>query len=182
VKHRAAVAAALLACALAASAHADGLLSTLQVGVQGGVMSGIGPQGTPLGHGPYLGVSAFGESPLGMELGANVEFASSNDALHTKFTSLGAFARLSPTPEDYRAFVQLGGGIYHAHYAPNPGLTALGGLWRPGGSFGLGFDLFSEPHWAAGVLTNYNGVLFGRHAARSYITLAVNVTLRQSPY
>jgi hypothetical protein len=182
VNRCAAAAAALLACALALPARADGLLSTLHVGAQAGAMSGIGPQGAPLGHGPYLGVCAFGESAFGMQLGGNLEFASSNDVLHTKFTSLGLFARLSPTPEDYRAYVQLGGGLYHAHYAPAPGYFAPAGVWRPGGSFGVGWDIFEQPRWAAGLLVNYNGVLFGRSAARSWVSMAVNVTLQRAAY
>jgi len=173
---------ALLACVAAAPAHATSRWSSLNVGVDAGIMSGAGPQGLPLGRGPYAGVYVFGESALGMEFGGALEFASSNDALHTKFTSLGVIARLSPTPEDYRVFVQLGASMYHATYDPDPGILPPDELTRPGGSFGIGWDMYQQPRWAAGLLVNYTGVLIARRAARSYVTVALNFTLKPPAY
>ena len=179
--------AALLALA-PGLAHAEdegatSLFARLQYTAWGGIMSGVGPQGRPLGRGPSFAFCVHGESTIGMELGIEAEYSASNDILNTKFTSLGLIARLSPTPEDYRAYVQLGAGVYHVTFSPaQPGLETPGATTRPGGSFGLGLELFDRTHFTIGGLVTYNGVVVGRSQARSYLMAGMTLTFKPSPY
>ena len=181
--------AALLALVLAPGlAHAQeedatGTFSRLQYSAIGGIMSGVGPQGRTLGRGPAVMFNVHGESTIGMELGLEAAYAASNDNLNTTFTSAGLIARLSPTPEDYRAYVQLGASIYHVTFSPDlPGIVAPENTTRPGGSFGLGLELFDRAHFTIGGLVTYNGVVVAHNASRSYLLAGVTLTFKPSPY
>ena len=183
-----AIVAALIVAALAPAARAQdegslGLLLRLHYGVLGGIMVPVGPQGRDLSRGPYGSVSVVGESSLGMQLGAEVAYAASNDYLRTHFTSLGVIARLSPVPDDYRVYVQLGAALYRVSYSPKlASIASPGSTTRPGGSFGIGLDAIQAGRMAIGGLVTYQGVVIGRSTARSYLSLALNVTYRPSDY
>jgi hypothetical protein len=189
VSVRARIAALVLATAVAFAAgvaRADGPLgfvSGLQYGVAGGQMIPEGPQGVSLARGPSVSVSVLGESALGMQLGAAVAYAASDDILRTKFTSLSGVARLSPLPDDYRAFVQLSAGLYHVTYDPKVStLASPGSTTRPGGGFGLGWDVIDTSNFGLGAIVTYQGVILGRTEARSYLVAALSVTFKPSPY
>ena len=160
-----------------------GMFSRLRYCVLGGMMAGVGPQGRDLWRGPYASVNVHGESVIGMELGLEGSYASSDDILRTKFTSLGAIARLSPMPEDYRAFVQVGVAISSVKFDPKiAGLSTPGDKIRPAGSFGIGVDIIQRNNVAIGGLVTYNGVIFKRDAARSYLVAALSLTFKASAY
>jgi hypothetical protein len=160
-----------------------GRLSRLHYGVEGGYMSGIGPQGQALGRGPSFSLNLHGDSPLGMELGIEAAYASSNDVLNTRFASLGGIARLSPTPEDYRAYVQLGAGLCSVTFSPDaPGVSAPANSVRPGGSFGVGLELIERTNVSVGVIVQYHGVVLARSEARSYLIGGISLTFKPSPY
>jgi hypothetical protein len=178
----------LAALAMApAPARADqsgqGVFERLNYGIASGVMEGVGPQGATLRRGPYLSFNVHGESAIGMQLGVEAAYASSEDYFKTQFFTLGGIARLSPTPEDYRVFVQLGASVSHVTYgSPSPGATRPENKTRPGGSFGVGLDLIQKDHYSIGGLISYNGVVLARSAARSYLVAAINVTFKPSAY
>jgi hypothetical protein len=183
-----------LACAVAAGlalavapvhaqSGAPGALSRLNYCVTGGIMSGVGPQGRELNRGPAVGFQVRGESAIGMQLGAEVSYAASNDVLNTTFTSFDIIARLSPTPEDYKAYVQLATGIYSTSFHPDQVLPDTPeGTVRPGGSFGLGLELFEGTNLTIGGIATYSGVIIARSKARSYLTAGVTFTFKPSPY
>ena len=178
-----AVALGLPAAARAQDENRQSLLARLNYCAQGSIMGGVGPQGRPLGRGPSFSLNVNGESSLGMELGFEAAYASSNDILNTRFASLCAIVRLSPTPEEYRAFVQLGAGAFHVSYSPDaPGLAAPANSVRPGGNFGVGFDLLEQTRFSAGAILQYNGVILARNEGRSYLTAGVMVTFKPVPY
>jgi len=179
----AAVMALAPAMARAQDERTDGILSRLHYSVNGGMMSGIGAQGRPLGHGPAFAFTVHGESVIGMELGVEAAYAASNDILNTRFASLGAIARLSPTREDYRAYVQIGASLYNVTFSPDvQGLVVPENTRRPGGSFGIGFELLDGTNFSLGGLVTYNGVVLARSAARSYLVAGLTLTFKPSPY
>ncbi len=149
----------------------------------GGIMAPVGPQGRPLSRGPYAGVAVLGESAIGMQLGGEASFVASGDVLRTHFTSLGVIARMSPTPDDYRVYVQLGVGLYEVTYSPKvAGVSAPGTTVRPGGSFGIGLEVFQTTHVSVGGLLCYHGVVLASRTARSYMIAGLSLTLRPSDY
>jgi hypothetical protein len=158
------------------------LFSGLNYCASGGIMSGAGPQGRTLGRGYYGGFNVHGESAIGMQLGLEAAYVSSNDVLNTKFASIGGIARMSPTPEDYRAYVQLGAAVYHVAFSPEAGLSAPPASTRPGGSFGVGLDVFEGTNFSLGGIITYNGVILARSQARSYAIAALTLTFKPSPY
>ena len=176
------------ACLAPVAAHAqnvggESLLSRLNYGVQGGLMVPEGPQGVSLASGPFASINVHGESALGMQLGFEASYIASDDALRTRFAGLSALARLSPVPEDYRAFVQLSGGFYHVTYDPKVSTVAKpGSTTRPGGSFGIGFDAIEASNFSIGGVITYHGVVLGRSQARSFLIAALNVTFKPSRY
>jgi hypothetical protein len=160
-----------------------GMISRLRYCASGGMMAGVGPQGRDLWRGPYASFNVHGESVIGMELGVEGAYASSDDVLRTKFLSLGAIARLSPMPEDYRAFVQVGVAMSSVTFEPKiAGLETPGDKVRPAGSFGIGIDFLELKNVAVGGLVTYNGVIFKRDAARSYLVAALSLTFKASRY
>ena len=160
-----------------------GRFSHLHYEMAGGLMAGVGPQGVTLRRGPFGSFNVHGESALGMEVGVEAAYAGSADIFHTHFSSLGAIARLSPVPEDYRAYVQLGAAAYHISYhSDTAGLTAPGSTTRPGGSFGLGLELIDTSNFSLGGLVTYNGVVINGNTARSYLVGALTVTFKPSAY
>ena len=160
-----------------------GLVSRLHYNAAGGIMAGVGPQGRELWRGPYASFNVHGESVIGMEMGLEAAYASSDDDLRTKFYSIGGIARLSPMPEDYRAYVQLGAGFSHVTFDPKrPGLSAPSNRWRPGGSFGVGLEVIETDKLAIGGLVTYNGVVLASGSSRSYMVVALNVTLKPPAY
>jgi hypothetical protein len=184
-----AIAAALVAMtlatdpALAQDEGGLGLLSRLRYCLGGGMMAGVGPQGRELWRGPYAAFNVHGESTIGMQLGVEIAYAASDDVLRTQFLSFGGIARLSPVPEDYRAYVQLGACLSHVTFDPKyAGLDTPGTRTRPGGSFGVGFDVIETDYFAIGGLLTYNGVLLKTNSARSYMVAAVNVTFKPAAY
>lgn len=180
--------AVLVAVAMApAGAHAQdegpGFLSRLRYNAAGGLMAGVGPQGRELWRGPYASFNVHGESTIGMELGVEVAYAASEDILRTKFLSLGGILRLSPMPEDYRAYVQLGAVLSRVSFDPKQaGLATPSDRTRPGGSFGVGIDAIETDNLAIGGLVTYNGVVLASGSSRSYMVAALNVTFKPSPY
>ncbi len=181
-----AVLAALAVGPAAARAQDEDLLgpfSNLNYTAAGGIMAGVGPQGTALRRGPYASLSAYTETAMGMQLGIEGAYASSNDIFNTKFVSLGAIARLSPMPEDYRIYVQLGAAAYRVSYrSAVAGLSVPDPVIRPGGSFGLGLDVLELSRFAVGGIVAYHGVVIGTHNSRSYLVGALTVSLKPSPY
>ncbi len=184
---RAAALVLLAACACApGAARAASLRTTLarlQYTAAGGIMGGVLPQGTSLQHGPYASFNVHGESALGLQLGLEATYAASDDILRTHFLSAGGIARLSPMPEDYRAYVQLGMAAYHVTYDPKePGLETPGTTTRPGGSFGIGYEVVDSNNLSVGGIVSFTGVVLGRNSARTYMTVALTVTLKPAPY
>ncbi len=181
-------AAAYIVLALGAPARAEaqggvrGLLSQLDYGVEGGVMVPSGPQGHTLAHGPYFGAFAYGESSLGLLLGVDASYAASNDVRQTRIGMLDVFGRLSPIPDDYRAYLQMSVGAYVVGYHPPAGIVAPGTRVRPGGSFALGLDPIQFGNLKLGGLVAYHGVILNRGSALSYVTATLNLTLAPSPY
>ena len=183
-------AAVLLLAALAlapATARAQdetsSMLGRLNYEFSPGVMQGVGPQGNALRRGPAVSFNVHGESAIGMQLGVEATYASSDDFFKTRFLSLGGIARLSPMPEDYKVYVQLGAALYNVSYGnKDPGVVSPGNRTRPGGGFGLGFDAVQSDHYNVGALLTYSGVVLARSAARSYITAAVTFTFKPSAY
>ena len=162
---------------------AHGMFSRLHYSAEGGIMSGVGPQGRPLGRGTSFAFNVHGESTIGMELGLEATYAASNDILNTKFASLGGIARLSPTPEDYRAYVQLGASLYRVTFSPDvQGLVVPKNTIRPGGSFGVGFEITDRTNYSLGGLITYTGVVLAQSAARSYLVAGLTLTFKPSPY
>lgn len=177
--------AALVMAPAAARAQdeSSSMLGRFHYGFSGGIMQGVGPQGDALRRGPAVSFNVHGESAIGMQLGVEGAFASSDDFFKTRFLSLGAIARLSPMPEDYKVYVQLGAGLYNVSYGnKDAGVVSPGNRTRPGGGFGLGFDAIQADHYNVGALITYNGVVLARTAARSYITAAITFTLKPSAY
>lgn len=182
--------AVLVAVALApVGAHAQddeggpGFLSRLRYNAAGGMMAGVGPQGRELWRGPYASFNVHGESTIGMELGVEVAYAESEDILRTKFLSFGGILRLSPMPEDYRAYVQLGAVLSRVSFDPKQaGLETPGNRTRPGGSFGVGVDVIETDNLAVGGLLTYNGVVLASGSSRSYMVASLNLTFKPSPY
>ena len=171
------------AAARAGDEGSQGLLGRLHYGVTAGAMEGVGAQGRSLQLGPAFGLSVLGESALGMQLGIEGAYVASGDGFRTRFTSVGAIARLSPTPEDYSAFVQVGAGVYHVAYTDHPaGTRPPDNTTRPGASFGLGLDMFQTDYFTVGGIVSYTGVVLARSAARSYVIVAVNLSFRPSTY
>ena len=159
------------------------LLGRLNYGFSAGVMQGVGPQGNALRRGPAVSFNVHGESAIGMQLGVEGTYASSDDFFKTRFLSLGGIARLSPMPEDYKVYVQIGAALYNVSYGNNDlGVVSPGNRTRPGGSFGLGFDAVQSNHYNVGALLTYSGVVLARSAARSYITAAITFTFKPSAY
>ena len=184
---RGAVLALLAACACAPGpARAADLRTTLarlEYTAVGGGMAGILPQGSTLQHGPYASINVHGESALGMQVGLEFTYAASDDILRTHFASAGGIVRLSPMPEDYRVYVQLGAAAYRVTYDPKePGLETPGETTRPGGSFGLGYEVWDSTHLSVGGVVSFTGVVLGRTSARSYMTVGLSVTLKPAPY
>ncbi len=158
-----------------------GFLSGLRYCAGAGIMSGAGPQGRNLWRGPYFAFNVHGESALGMVIGLEGAYAASDDILRTRFTSIGGFARLSPMSEDYRAYVQLGAVLSHVTYDPKaPELKSPGTTTRPGGSFGVGYDVIELSNLAIGGIVTFNGVVFKSNSAQSYLVVALNVTFKPS--
>ena len=176
----------LLAIPATARADDDGsqnFLTRLHYSLAGGLMDGVGTQGAALRRGPFGSVNVHGESATGMQLGVEAAYAASEDDYRTHYLSLGGIARLSPTPEDYRVFVQVGAAVYHVTFNP---VLSLGGVpqnaTRPGGSFGIGFDVYQGNRVMIGGIALYNNVVLSRTAARSYLTAAVNITFKPASY
>ena len=161
----------------------SGLLSRLHYCITGGILSGVGPQGRTLARGPSIAVNIHGESAIGMQLGVEATYAGSNDILNTRFTSIGMIARLSPTPEDYRAYVQVGAGVYHVTFKPDqPSLETPEDSTRPGGSFGIGLELIQSSKFKLGGIATYSGVVLARSDARSYLVAGLTLTIMPSQY
>jgi len=90
--------------------------------------------------------------------------------------------------DDGALYFMIGGrktaaGLYRVTYSPKlAGTTAPKSTTRPGGSFGLGLDLFQSNRIVVGGLLTYHGVVLASSSARSYVIAALNVTLRPSDY
>ena len=180
---RNAILAALLAAGLAlpARVHAQdsgpGLFSRLHYGVTAGGMIPVGQQGKDLRRGGHFGAEAYGETALGVQFGTEGSYTASTDPLKTRIAQVGVFTRLSPSPEDYRLYVQFGLGGYAVSYHPeSPSLPRPSSAFRPGGSFAIGAEFAQLSALSIGGSACYHGILLQRHHAVAYSTLRLHVT------
>ena len=133
------VSAALLLAGLAlpgavrAQDQGVGFFSLLHYGIAAGGMVPAGPQGKDLRRGVHFGGQLYGETGFGVQFGGEASYTTSPDPLQTRISEIGLFSRLSPTPEDYRLYVQLGLGGYGVSY--HAGTPRPASVFRPGGSF-----------------------------------------------
>lgn len=177
------IATALLLAALVMPAVARaqdegvGFFPLLHYGITGGGMIPAGQQGHDLRRGANFGGEVYGESPYGVQFGGEASYTASNDTRRTRISQVGLFSRLSPTPEDYRLYVQLGLGGYAVSYhagAPRPASK-----FRPGGSFAMGGDFARWANVSLGGSLAYHGVLLERHHAIAYSTVRLHLTYQR---
>jgi hypothetical protein len=176
----------LMACAVpcAAARHDEaesvGPLSLLNYTVSGGGIIPAGTAGEGIDSGPHANAAIHYDSGSGFMFGGEVGYTRSKDDLRTRIVEFGVTARISPA--DYNAaYVQLGLGGYALGYRPRtPLVPNPGDMVRPGGSFGVGFELVRIPRMAFGVSGTYHRVAITSHDARAFVALKLDVTFR--PY
>lgn len=176
------VVAATLATPALAQDRVGGLLSALNYGIDGGGMVPSGRQGLTLTSGPTFGALAYRETDLGFVMGLEGSYTRSPDALNTHILMLDLFGRLSPTPEDYRAYLQMALGAYHVARDPSATIETAGTRTRPGGSFAVGVDPVVFNTFKLGAVFSYHGIVLSRRSALSYITATLNLTFTPSPF
>jgi len=180
---RSRLAAPLFAAALALLAAAPawaGLLSELHYGVTGGVQVPFSRQGRDLKHGGDFGGEIFNDTNLGMQLGIDGSYTTSDDPLQTRLTHVGAIMRLSPSPEDYRLYVQLGAAGYYVDFtASSPPTPKPNSELRPGGSFAVGFRAAEWGNFSLGASGTFHGVVLERHHALTYMAFLLHLNYQR---
>jgi hypothetical protein len=179
---RAALLLALLA--LPGTVRADdsgpGPFSQLHYGIMGGGMIPAGPQGRELRRGWNLAAEVYNETGFGIQFGGEVSLTTSTDTLSTRITQFGIFARLSPSPEDYRLYVQFGLAGYAVSYDPSPPtVTHPASLVRPGGSFAVGAEVAHFSNFSVGGSVAYVGILLQLHHALAFALIRLHLTYRR---
>jgi len=180
---RARLAAALLALALAwlaAAPASAGLLSELHYGITGGGQVPFSRRGRDLAHGTDFGAEIFNDTNLGMQLGIDGSYTTSDDPLQTRMTHLGGIMRLSPSPEDYRLYVQLGlAGYFIDFTASAPPTPKPESKLRPGGSFAVGFQAAEWGNFSLGASAAFHGVVLERHDALTYMAFLLHLNYQR---
>ena len=176
-------ASALLAPAGPAAARDEESVSPLRLlnyTVSGGGVVPVGTAGEGIESGPHGSAAIHYDSGSGFMLGAEVGFTRSNDNLRTRIVAFGLSARISPA--DFNAaYIKLGVGGYSLGYEPRSASTpSPGSLVRPGGSFGVGFELVHLPRVSFGLSGTYHRIAIATHDARAFVALTLDVIYR--PY
>ena len=180
---RARVVALLLVTALAGLAPASaraGLFSEMHYGVTGGGMVPFSRQGRDLQRGTDFGGEIFNDTNLGMQLGIDGSYTTSDDPLRTRMTHVGGIMRLSPSPEDYRLYVQLGLAGYFVDFtASAPPTPKPESKLRPGGSFAVGFQAAEWGNFSLGASAAFHGVVLERHDALTYMAFLLHLNYQR---
>lgn len=183
MKRRAVLALCVVLAAIPAGARAAddeglGVLHQLTYSLNAGAMLPAGQEGEGLDPGGHAGGSIHYESGSGLSLGGELQWNRSSDPLRTKIYALSAMARISP--RDYTAlFMRLGFGAYYVRYDPRSSqLPKPDERLRPGGSFGVGFELVRWGKVVIGGSGVYHGILLDPSDALSYLTATVDLTWR----
>ncbi len=155
-----------------------GFFPLLHYGITGGGMFPAGPQGDELHRGTHIGGEIYGESGLGVQLGVESSFTASPDPRETRITHVGVLSRLSPSPEDYRLYVQLGLGGYSVSYSA--GTPRLASVFRPGGSFAIGAEVIQFGSFSLGGSGAYHGIILQSHKAIAYAAVRLHLTYQRS--
>jgi hypothetical protein len=177
---------ALLALAIPCAAHAGddddsvGPLGLLNYTVSGGGIIPVASAGGGIESGPTGNAAIHYDPGSGFLIGAEGGYTRSRDDLGTGFASFGLTARISP-PDYNAAYIRIGVGGYAVSYDPkSAAAVAPGGTVRPGGSFGVGFEMARIPRFALGVSGTYHRIAMTVHDARAYVALTLDLTFR--PY
>jgi len=169
----------LLAAALALLGAAPawaGLFSEMHYGVTGGVQVPFSRQGRDLKRGSDFGAEIYKDTNLGVQLGIDGSYTTSDDPLQTRLTHVGGIMRLSPSPEDYRLYVQLGiAGYYVDFTASAPPTPKPESELRPGGSFAVGFKAAEWGNVSLGASGVFHGVVLQRHHALTYLAFLLHL-------
>ena len=146
---------------------------------QGGALLPAGSQGRVLDSGVHIGGSFDYELTQAVLLGGDVFYSSSSDGLRTQFTGAGFHCRLRPGADFTNLYVQGGIDLYRVSYDPESSTRSNpGDSTRPGGNVAAGFDVATLRGVTLGVAGTYQGVIFARHNAVSYLTLGLYVSVR----
>src|SRR4029079_563297 len=107
---------------------------------------------------------------LGMQLGIDGRYTTSDDPVQTRLTHVRGGLRLSPWPAGYTLYVQLRGAEYFVDFtASAPPTPKPESELRPGGSFAVGFKAAEWGSVSLGASGAFHGVVLQSHHALTYL-------------